>query len=234
MTSNRFKESRSQALQDLFVLAVSGKRNGFFLEIGGFHSEQLSNTYLLEKSFGWRGVTVEYLADNAAEIAANRTATVLCQDARTIRWSEKRADLGIPANLDYLQVDCEPALSSLIALWRVVRSGIRPMIITFEHDAYADSTLLGVLPQGRVVRWCSRLLLRGLGYTLAAGNVATDSGKPFEDWWILDWQVRPKGASNAAITFPDQFMHDNDLYASYERLAKAPKAKTSTRGARRI
>ena len=211
MTSNRFKESRSQALQDLFVLAVTEKRNGFFLEIGGFHSEQLSNTYLLEKSFGWRGVTVEYLPDNAAEIASNRTATVLCQDARTIRWSEKRTALAIPANLDYLQVDCEPPVSSLIALWRVVLSGLRPRVITFEHDAYAGSTLLGALPQGRVVRWCSRLLLRSLGYTLVAANIATKSGKPFEDWWILGPQARPKCASNAAVTNPDQFMHDNNL-----------------------
>merc|ERR1719188_1097934 len=32
---------------------------GFFLEVGANHSEELSNTYLLEKACGWRGICVE-------------------------------------------------------------------------------------------------------------------------------------------------------------------------------
>ena len=219
LPSGGLSDSRSQAQQDIFVLSVAGKRHGFFLEIGGFHSEKLSNTFLLEKGFGWRGVTVEFVPENAAEISANRSATVICQDATTIRWAEKRLELGIPKDPDYLQVDCEPALSSLIALWQVVASGIRPKVITFEHDAYAQATLLGLIPQGRAVRLCSRLLLKGLGYTLVAANVATESGKPFEDWWVskpVAGLTRPMGKS--ALTIPDDFMRANGLYEAYERL----------------
>jgi len=222
MSAGNFTESKSQAQQDLFVLAVTGKRNGFFLEIGGFHSEKLSNTYLLEKGFGWRGVTVEFVPENAAEIASNRAAAVICQDATTIRWADKRLELNVPKGPDYLQVDCEPALSSLLALWRVVVSGIRPKVITFEHDAYAKATLLGVIPQGRAVRSWSRLLLRVLGYTLVAANIATQSGKPFEDWWVRNpGKTFTRLMGTSPITPVQDFMLANGLYAEYERVASA-------------
>jgi len=54
------KNSKSQIFQDLFVLYYSGKkRNGFFIEIGGGNGYDLSNTYLLEKKFKWKGIICE-------------------------------------------------------------------------------------------------------------------------------------------------------------------------------
>jgi hypothetical protein len=35
------------------------KRNGFFVEIGGFDGETLSNSLFLEKERGWSGLLVE-------------------------------------------------------------------------------------------------------------------------------------------------------------------------------
>jgi hypothetical protein len=58
-----------------------------------------------------------------------------------------------------------------------------------------------------------------LGYTLVAANVATESGKPFEDWWVskpVAGLTRPMGKS--ALTIPDDFMRANGLYEAYERL----------------
>lgn len=31
----------------------------FFVEIGGFDSPEISNTFLLENEYGWGGITVE-------------------------------------------------------------------------------------------------------------------------------------------------------------------------------
>jgi len=53
-------KSKSQAKQDLFVLFELGfKRDGFFVEFGATNGVELSNTYILEKHFGWSGILAE-------------------------------------------------------------------------------------------------------------------------------------------------------------------------------
>lgn len=49
---------RSQLLQDVAALAFSDARKTF-LEIGGGHPRDHSNTFMLEQNFGWRGVVAE-------------------------------------------------------------------------------------------------------------------------------------------------------------------------------
>jgi FkbM family methyltransferase len=54
------KKSKSQLFQDLFVLFnFNEKRNGTFLEFGATDGLSLSNTYLLENSYEWKGVLAE-------------------------------------------------------------------------------------------------------------------------------------------------------------------------------
>ncbi len=52
--------SKAQLFQDLWVLWELGqKRNGYFCEFGATDGLLLSNTYLLEKSWGWTGILAE-------------------------------------------------------------------------------------------------------------------------------------------------------------------------------
>lgn len=52
--------ARSQNRQDLFVLAELGlKRDGFFVDVGAASGVEISNTYLLETHFGWKGILAE-------------------------------------------------------------------------------------------------------------------------------------------------------------------------------
>lgn len=52
--------SFAQLNQDLFVLDILNyKNNGFFLEVGAGDGVNLSNTYLLERDYGWTGILVE-------------------------------------------------------------------------------------------------------------------------------------------------------------------------------
>src|SRR5208282_1434991 len=52
--------SRSQLRQDLFVLTeLDFKKNGYFVEFGATNGIDLSNTYLLGKEFGWKGILAE-------------------------------------------------------------------------------------------------------------------------------------------------------------------------------
>jgi len=52
--------SKSQVRQDLFVLQeLNFKSNGFFVEIGSASGVEMSNTWLLEKKFQWKGILSE-------------------------------------------------------------------------------------------------------------------------------------------------------------------------------
>ncbi|MFY2822321.1 FkbM family methyltransferase [Ruegeria sp. MALMAid1280] len=58
--SNCREISRAQLKQDIFVLLKKKfKKGGFFVEFGATNGLDLSNTFLLEKSFGWNGILAE-------------------------------------------------------------------------------------------------------------------------------------------------------------------------------
>lgn len=55
-----FPGSKSQLRQDLFALNEHGyKKHGYFVEFGATNGVDLSNSYLLAKDFGWKGILVE-------------------------------------------------------------------------------------------------------------------------------------------------------------------------------
>ncbi len=70
-------ESRSQLRQDLFVLSRSEfRRNGYFVEFGATNGIDLSNTYLLEKDFGWSGILAEPALRWQEDLRRNRSAAI--------------------------------------------------------------------------------------------------------------------------------------------------------------
>ena len=53
-------KSKSQLRQDLFILSETNyKRGGYFVEFGATNGIDLSNTYLLETEFSWKGILAE-------------------------------------------------------------------------------------------------------------------------------------------------------------------------------
>jgi FkbM family methyltransferase len=78
--------SKSELFQDIFVLAaLRKKRNGFFVEFGASDGIALSNTYMLQKEFGWTGILAEPNRTFAPKLAANRQSCAI--DSRCV-WSE--------------------------------------------------------------------------------------------------------------------------------------------------
>ncbi len=67
------KNSHSQINQDIFVLSqLNGLSSGFFVEFGATDGVGLSNTFQLEKVFGWTGILVEPGRNWKEKLAVNR------------------------------------------------------------------------------------------------------------------------------------------------------------------
>jgi FkbM family methyltransferase len=54
-------ENYSQFGQDIHIInnIFDKKENGYFVDIGAYDGINMSNTYLLEKNYGWKGISVE-------------------------------------------------------------------------------------------------------------------------------------------------------------------------------
>jgi FkbM family methyltransferase len=83
--ARRFLQSRavhtSQAGQDCWVFgeAFNEARDEYFVDIGAHNGVSLSNTYLLERRYGWRGICVEANPDTFEDLRRNRR--VICVNA---------------------------------------------------------------------------------------------------------------------------------------------------------
>lgn len=76
----------SQAGQDYWVYGevFNEQRDGYFLDVGAHDGRFLSNTYLLEKRYGWKGICIEGNPLTFPALLENRTCTCVnrCVDAR--------------------------------------------------------------------------------------------------------------------------------------------------------
>jgi FkbM family methyltransferase len=98
-------ESKAQILQDLWVSYELGeKRDGFFVEFGATNGLVNSNTWLLEKKYGWKGILAEPNPVWHAMLAANRGATI---DHRCVGATSRKT-------VTFLTTDAsDPELSSI-------------------------------------------------------------------------------------------------------------------------
>jgi FkbM family methyltransferase len=74
--------SYSQIGQDLEVVKFyNNKQNGFFIEVGASDGITLSNTYLLETQFNWKGICCEPIPKNFEKLVKNRKNSVCFKEA---------------------------------------------------------------------------------------------------------------------------------------------------------
>jgi len=72
-----YNKSYAQLYQDMFVLWYNNfKRNGYFVEFGSTDGKTISNTYLLEKEFGWNGIVAEPAKVWHDDLFKNRTCHI--------------------------------------------------------------------------------------------------------------------------------------------------------------
>lgn len=176
----KIHESFSEAGQESYVINIlESKRNGYYVEIGGFHSTKASNTFTLENKYGWRGMALEIDSDRTNEYNLNRENICVKYDARMFNYKKFYFENDFPLKIDYLQVDIEPAINSLIALIKATSTGYRYSIITLEHDGFMNG-------QNKFVKNIAKIYLKLKGYILAVENIS-NPGAPnnfYEDWYL--------------------------------------------------
>lgn len=181
--SEFIEHNYSQAYQDMFVLSVlNGKKDGTFLEIGAYDPYNLSNTYLLEKNYNWRGVSIDINPTNNVEFQNRKNTKLIVNDALKINYSDLITDNNLPSRIDYLQIDIEPQKQTLECLKLIPLDKFRFSVITFETDFYDPEVNKEESLKNRDE---SRQILKSHGYELIVGNVCNVStNDPFEDWYV--------------------------------------------------
>ena len=165
----------SQSMQDIFVMSMlDGKRNGVYVEIGADQPRVISNTYLLEKDFDWSGISFELDADKVAFFNTIRKNKCLCEDATLYDYKSLFQKSNYPKQIDYLQLDIDPAEGTLRALKALPLDDYRFSVITYETDVYSS----GADIQDEQIE-----ILESHGYQLVSKNVKCE-GNPYVDWWI--------------------------------------------------
>jgi hypothetical protein len=168
-------KSYSQAHQDVFVLEMlEKKRDGYYVEVGAYDEIDHSNTYTLEKNFGWRGISLELDKEASADFNSVRSNKCYCCDATAFDYEQHFEQNLLPRQIDYLSLDIEPAFQTLEVLKKLPLAKYRFSVITYEHDMYVS---------GAECMLKSREILESFGYKRVVSNVRWE-GRDFEDWYV--------------------------------------------------
>ena len=165
----------SQSMQDMFVLSMlDGKRKGVYVEIGADKPKIINNSYLLETDYDWTGVSFEFEPEKVEFFNDFRKNKCICADATQFDYKLFFQENSFPKQIDYLQLDIDPAEGTLAALKKLPLDDYRFSVITYETDIYNA----GADIQDEEMRY-----LQSYGYQLVVKNVANE-GNPYEDWWV--------------------------------------------------
>lgn len=136
------KGSCSQLGQDVFAFLASGKKTeGYFVEFGAGDGVHLSNTLMLERLHGWKGILAEPLVEYHESILAERAA-ILDGDCvwRTTGESLKFVKAGYLSTIESFvfsdrhgETRASGASSSVttVSLWDLLKRHKAPSIIDF-------------------------------------------------------------------------------------------------------
>ena len=174
-----WEEESSQAKKLLDLLDY--KTNGYYVELGAFHSKVGSNTWKLEKEYNWKGVSFEIVPEFYEEVIQNRNNPCILGDATKFNYWKYFEENNFPKQIDFLQIDVDASYNqmgrsqgdpaqNLKALIALPLNTYRFTFITFEHDACIDY-------KAKDVRDAQREILHSYGYNMVVRN--ND-----EDWWI--------------------------------------------------
>jgi hypothetical protein len=158
--------SYSQIGQDLLVLKyLKNKTNGTYVDIGCGCPTFINNTFLLEKDYGWTGVSIDLIdyidpiespnyGQSWSSIRPNSVR--ILHDALTLDYCTLFKEKKLPKVIDFLTLDLEPPSISFECLFKIPFDKYEFNFIAFETDEYREG--------GPERRDKSREYITSLGY----------------------------------------------------------------------
>jgi len=168
---------KSQLAQDRFVVGLmNGKRGGTYIDIGAGDPIVISNTWVLEHHFGWRGVLCDI--EHEAYLLRARSGNTVVGDAMNADWEGLFHQYAVDGWIDYLSLDLEPPELACELLQQLPMEKYRFRIATVEHDSHR--------PGGRRRMYEIGKRMFDLGYEyMATAWMKIDGQKlDIEDWWV--------------------------------------------------
>lgn len=214
------RKSQSQICQDLFALSVLDfKRDGFFVEFGAADGRGLSNTWLLEKHFGWSGILSEPARSYAQKLRSHRACAIdhRCVWSRTgetlaFREASNRVLSTIAA---YSDGDMHADARKEGVTYDVATVSLADLLA--EHGAPPEPDFLSIDTEGSELailsaldfkRWSFKVICCEHAYTEARGplhellsangyeRVHVDISQ-YDDWYVRRDILRAKGGASA-------------------------------------
>lgn len=133
--------------QDILALAVTDfKRDGFFVEFGAMDGQKYSNSYLLEKEYGWQGIVAEPGRVFHDALRRNRQCridfrAVADQSGKHLRFKETNTQLGLSGLMDYFdpqEYHARTRAASQGAIYDVETVSLNDLLELHQAPAYID------------------------------------------------------------------------------------------------
>lgn len=128
----------SQCGQDKWVIKdiLKFKRGGFFLDLAAGDGINISNTYVLEKRYGWNGICIEASDNLFSKLKENRSC--ICENAcidgkeHTVKFIERNGFSGgiVDSNTDN-KVATDYVLKKTTTLKKILQKHNAPRIIDY-------------------------------------------------------------------------------------------------------
>jgi len=143
-------------LDVLLADAIGRLRGGTFIELGGNDGLQASNSFLLERELGWRGILIEAIPELAAEAQRNRPdAIVVCAAATS---SNRSAIIGmeyedLTSKVHAGASDFMVATTTISTVIDHVMSGDAPDLLSVDVEGHELEVIAGLDLARHRPRW---------------------------------------------------------------------------------
>jgi hypothetical protein len=165
----------SQLGQDRIALELLDyKKNGVFLDIGCSVPDVISNTLIMEKHFGWKGLVLDNNSEFESMWSCRPNSKFICADATAMDWKTVLSENNMPQVIDFLSLDLEPPQLAFTVLKNLPFDEYQFNVIAFEHDDY----------RGTGTKEPSRIYLIDRGYTLVCELNGLGGVAGQDDIWI--------------------------------------------------